>query len=153
MTYMRTLTFPAFLAVATLTLMACGGDKTPPTDAGVGGGNGGGGSHGGAVGAGGKGGGGKGGHGGTSASGGAGGSTDLVQVCKNGCKTAATVCAPGGGPVAAIAESTCLSMLACDMLNTCTNKAAVLAGANVCLAKTICNELTTCFGTVPVCAK
>jgi hypothetical protein len=143
MSHLPKLSLPVLLALA---LMACGGDKAPPGDAGAGH------SGGGAVGAGGKG-GGKGGHGGTSASGGAGGSTDLVQVCKNGCKTAATVCAPGGGPVAAIAESTCLSMLACDMLNTCTNKAAVLAGANVCLAKTSCNELTTCFGTVPVCAK
>jgi len=143
MSYLHKLSLPVFLAVA---LMACGGDKAPPGDAGAGH------SGGGAVGAGGKG-GGKGGHGGASASGGAGGSTDLVQVCKNGCKTFAMVCAPNGGAVATLAESTCQTMLACDMLNTCTNKAAILAGANVCLAKTICSELTTCFGTVPVCAK
>ena len=150
MTQLRTLTVSILLAVA---LAACGGDKSPSdTDAGVGGGHGG--AKAGSGGAGGSKSGGGGGHGGgVAATGGAGGSTDLTQTCKDGCKKFATVCAPGGGPLAAVAESTCQSMLGCETLNNCTNKAAIRAGADTCLAKTSCSELTACVANVPACVK
>jgi hypothetical protein len=147
MTQLRTLTFPIFLAVAAVALAACGGDKEPSGDAGVGGG------HGGVKGGSGGAGGGKGGHGGAAATGGAGGSSDLTQTCKDGCKKFATVCAPQGGALAAVAESTCQSMLGCDTLNSCTNKAAIQAGADTCLMKTTCTDLTACVSNVPACMK
>ena len=117
MTQLRILTIPIFLAVAAVALAACGGEKSPSsTDAGVGGGQGGSKSASGGAG-GGK--GGAGGHGGSpAATGGAGGASDLSQACKNGCKAFAMVCVPQGGALAAVAESTCLSMLKCDTLNS-----------------------------------
>ena len=148
MTQLRILSIPIFLAIAAVALAACGGEKAPGTiDAGVGGGQGG--AKAGAGG--GKGGGG--GHGGrAAATGGAGGgSSDLTQACKDGCKTSAMICFPQGGALAAVAESTCLSMLKCDTLNNCTNKAAILAGANACLMKTDCSQLTACVANVPAC--
>ena len=149
MNQLRTLTLPIFLAVAVVALAACGSDKDPSSDAGVGGGHGG--AKGGSGGAGGK--GGSGSHGGATAPGGAGGSSDLTQLCKDGCKKFAMVCAPQGGALAAVAESTCQSMLGCDTLNSCTNKAAVQAGADTCLMKTTCNDLTACVSNVPACMK
>ncbi|HEX2659670.1 MAG TPA: hypothetical protein VHU40_15405 [Polyangia bacterium] len=159
MKQLRTLTVPLFFAVVAVLavgLVGCGGEKAPSSDGGVGGGKGGstgaGGGKGGSTGGGGAK-GGSGGHGGAASTGGAGGSSDLSQYCKDGCKKFATICAPGGGPLAALAESTCQSMLGCDTLNSCANKTAIQKAADTCLMKTSCSDLTACVQNVPVCTK
>lgn len=143
MTSLRTLTLPAFLAVA---LLACGSSKQTD-DASVGGGHGGGGSHGGAGGKGGM--SGSAGHGGTTGAGGSG--TNLVKACQDGCKKFAMVCQPSGGAAAMVYQSLCDSMLMCSTLASCKNSAAILAAANVCLTKTTCTDLTACVATVTAC--
>jgi hypothetical protein len=79
---------------------------------------------------------------------------DAVALCKQGCAKSSALCFADAGATGTAGEAVCESSCATDApgrASMCSNAAAIIAAAKICLARTTCADLQTCSLSLPAC--